>query len=74
MGACEKGMRTCSPDAVWGTDCEGAVQPQAEFCDGKADDDCDGLPDDQDSDCQCLNGSMEPCMVGLGACSAATAV
>lgn len=64
MGACRKGMQTCSPDAVWGTDCDGAVQPQAEICDGKADDDCDDLPDDQDTDCQCLNGSMEPCMGG----------
>jgi len=43
--------------------------PAREICDGAADDDCDGLPDAQDSDCQCINGKLEPCEAGKGICA-----
>jgi hypothetical protein len=31
---------------------------QTEICDGEADDDCDGLPDDKDPDCTCSDGIL----------------
>jgi hypothetical protein len=69
-GICKKGTQTCAADATWGTDCSGAVSPQTEICDGKQDEDCDGLPDTSDPDCACINGAHEPCVAGLGICAA----
>lgn len=69
-GICKKGIQTCSADAAWGSDCEGAIDPQAEICDGQKDEDCDGLVDNEDSDCKCINGTTEGCIGGRGVCAA----
>src|SRR5690606_13158617 len=47
VGACQLGTMTCVAGG-WGS-CIGAVHPSAEICNG-ADDDCDGVTDDMDSD------------------------
>ncbi len=48
-GECQKGTqtRTCQSNWLWGAwgNCNGAINPVAETCNGK-DDDCDGLIDD----------------------------
>jgi hypothetical protein len=43
-GECRSGLQNCEPSGVWG-DCEGAVGPEPERCNG-LDDDCDGIADD----------------------------
>jgi hypothetical protein len=53
VGVCKYGSKTCSIDVnsglgKWGP-CSDAVAPGGEICDG-ADNDCDGLSDDQDPD------------------------
>ncbi len=48
VGRCADGVQTCLPTGQWG-DCEGAVLPGTETCNG-ADDDCNGLTDDVDED------------------------
>jgi MYXO-CTERM domain-containing protein len=42
-GACAPGTQTCRADGTW-SDCEGAVGPMPEMCNG-LDDDCDGVVD-----------------------------
>jgi Putative metal-binding motif len=71
-GICKKGKQTCSAAAAWGSECEGAVNPQAEICDGEKDEDCDGRADRDDPDCECVNGTPEPCVAGRGICAAGT--
>jgi len=54
VGACRSGVQTCGGDpsmATWGA-CEGEVVPATEICTGLADDDCDGLVDCEDPDCE----------------------
>ena len=46
VGECTYGTETCSATGSWG-DCDGAVMPTAEVCDGR-DNDCDGRDDDGD--------------------------
>jgi hypothetical protein len=43
--------------------------PTTEICDGSADEDCDGVPDAMDPDCECLNGAMDVCVAGKGICA-----
>ena len=45
IGACQQGRRTCRDNGLWG-DCEGGVGPEAEICDNRIDDDCDGHIDE----------------------------
>ncbi|MGK0361029.1 MAG: hypothetical protein ACI9U2_003347 [Bradymonadia bacterium] len=55
VGECRVGARRCDPAACatpgaceddgWLVDCEGAVGPSEEICDGR-DNDCDGMPDE----------------------------
>ncbi|MCA9539875.1 MAG: hypothetical protein KC620_13350 [Myxococcales bacterium] len=44
VGACIAGTSVCGPDGRWG-ECEGAIGPEAERCNGE-DDDCDGMADE----------------------------
>lgn len=61
-GACEKGIQRCV-DGSWGA-CEGETVASAEKCDGQGiDEDCDGLADLEDEDCECVDGTFEGCFV-----------
>lgn len=50
VGRCAYGTQTCTA-GVWGN-CEGAINPIAEQCSNDVDDDCDGLTDTADGDCE----------------------
>jgi len=55
-GVCTSGVQRCEGSAgasTWG-ECEGAVTPMEEVCDGGLDEDCDGLVDCADPDCGAL--------------------
>ena len=71
-GICTKGTQTCSVEGTWDPDCKDAIMPQSEICDGQKDEDCDGLQDSKDPDCDCINGDTEACVAGRGACAAGT--
>jgi Cys-rich repeat protein len=66
------GARVCV-DGVWG-DCIGAVVPGDRICGDRADNDCDGQPDDApDATCECVPETSEPCgthagLDGVGTC------
>jgi hypothetical protein len=61
-GSCVAGVQTCEAGA-WGQ-CEGAVMPDDESCNG-VDDDCDGATDEG---CSCVDAATMPCGVDTGAC------
>jgi hypothetical protein len=44
VGECEYGIKTCTPERIWGS-CIGAVNPTVEICDSK-DNDCDSSVDE----------------------------
>jgi len=73
VGECVSGTQTCASGA-WGI-CEGEVgpaveSPEAGTCADGKDNDCDGLTDDNDSDCLCDPGSQRDCDSGLpGVCA-----
>jgi cysteine-rich repeat protein len=50
VGVCQFGNQTCEA-GVWG-ECVGAIEPVAEICDDGLDNDCDGLVDGNDPNCQ----------------------
>ncbi len=63
IGACRDGMARCTEFAAWiGNECQGAVVPTAETCNGR-DDDCDGAVDDGVSGC----ASSVLCPASVGA-------
>ncbi len=54
VGECESGIQRCEgsgDDSEWGA-CSGVVTPRAEVCSGGRDEDCDGLTDCADPDCE----------------------
>lgn len=74
VGQCSQGTQTCQDDgngnSIWGADCEGAVGPEPETCDG-LDNDCNGVVDDGVG-CQCQPGSTRVCGSSIGQCSPGT--
>lgn len=60
-GQCKMGTQTCT-EGKWPEECDGAIYPDKEKCDGKnIDEDCDGTADLDDGDCNCIDGSTEYC-------------
>jgi len=51
LGICATGTQTCSQEGFWG-ECVRDNEPVTEICDNDLDDDCDGLSDEDDPDCQ----------------------
>ncbi len=54
VGACMDGMQEClgtGTSSAWGA-CSGEVRPRTEVCSGGGDEDCDGLVDCADPDCE----------------------
>jgi hypothetical protein len=51
LGVCAKGQQTCNSAGVWGP-CVQTTQPSCEVCNDGLDNDCDGLVDSADPDCQ----------------------
>lgn len=61
VGACKLGTQRCV-EGKWARECEGAVYPSQELCDGKAiDEDCDGKTDIEDEQCDCINEEESYC-------------
>lgn len=70
VGVCKKGVQHCV-NGSWGA-CIGETSPLKEACDGMGlDEDCDGSADVNDSDCDCVHGQAEACIVAgaIGDCS-----
>jgi hypothetical protein len=65
-GECQQGTRTCEESGVYG-ECVGAVQPNAENCNGK-DDDCDGLVD-EGLRCEDAGNTCAACTAAGRACA-----
>lgn len=70
LGVCAQGQQTCTDTGVWGP-CVQTVQPSPEICNDGLDNDCDGLIDAADPDCQvCTPNSTRACATGLlGVCA-----
>jgi hypothetical protein len=66
VGICQAGVQRCaarSPtSSVWGT-CLNQRLPEAEQCDG-LDHNCNGIPNDRPSGCDCQNGATRQCYPG----------
>lgn len=61
LGECRKGVQACV-GGKWSDECDGAVLPAKERCDGAGkDEDCDGRIDLDDEQCECLVGAFEYC-------------
>lgn len=59
VGLCQQGVQKCV-EGRWGS-CENEVGPTPERCDGAGkDEDCDGVADLGDADCDCIDGQL-PC-------------
>lgn len=73
IGICKPSTQTCV-NASWPTTCPGAVTAKARDCTSTADNDCSGLPDNQDSTCACPAGMSGAACPGnnTGSCTAGT--
>lgn len=75
IGICKPGTQICA-NATWPTTCTGAVTAKARDCTSTVDNDCDGLPDNQDSTtCACpANTTNQQCPGNnnTGICKAGT--
>lgn len=61
QGECRMGEQSCV-GGKWSDECKGAVFPDKERCDGAGkDEDCDGRPDLDDDQCECIDDSFEYC-------------
>lgn len=62
VGICELGLQSCV-DGAW-QECIGEIKGRPEECgsDG-VDEDCDGFADLEDSECDCVNGDEELCLL-----------
>ncbi len=59
-GICEQGVNTCV-DGAWNAMCVGAVSQQPRDCTSSMDNNCDGVPDDSEDECQCAPGEEREC-------------
>ncbi len=63
VGECRQGVQVCDEHGKWSENCDGAILPTDEVCDGK-DNNCNGLIDDGDNLCDpgwiCVNGECVP--------------
>jgi len=78
VGICAAGTRTCNAQGTaWGA-CSGQVTPLAETCLTAADDDCDGLTNEEGDGCVCTPAEQVSCYSGangtegVGPCQAGT--
>ena len=62
LGICLSGTQTCTSESVWGA-CVQTNQPKAEICANNLDDDCDGLIDSADPDCNICTGNTDLMLV-----------
>lgn len=82
VGLCVSGKRICKLDGLGFGDCEGEVLPETETCGNPADEDCDGLTNEDGADCNCTPGAeiacysaapatkdVGPCKAGSQACN-----
>jgi hypothetical protein len=80
VGLCHAGQQTCDADGSGFGPCEGEVLPTQETCGNPADEDCDGLVNEEGPDCVCTPGDTQPCYSGppatkgVGPCKAGTQV
>jgi putative metal-binding protein len=80
VGLCVAGQKTCNAEGSAFGPCEGEVLPTAETCANPADEDCDGLTDEEGPDCACAPGETKDCYSGppatkgVGPCKAGTHV
>lgn len=78
VGACKSGSRTCAEDGSGFGDCVDEVLPTRESCATPEDDDCDGLANEEGTDCACVPGETTSCYTGaagtldVGICHAGT--
>ena len=73
IGICKPGTQICV-NATWPTTCTGSVTAKARDCTSTVDNDCDGLPDNQDlTTCVCPAGTTGPCPGNnTGSCKSGT--
>lgn len=78
VGSCKEGVIHCNGQGKFPPECEGAVLPAPETCATAVDDDCDGLINEEGSQCTCVPGSTTACYtgtsetLGIGACHEGT--
>ena len=78
VGLCKSGEQVCNEDGLGFGPCEAQVLPKAETCKNPGDEDCDGLVDEDGTDCDCEPGSEKACYGGpnatkdVGACQGGT--
>lgn len=78
VGPCHGGSQTCNAQGTGYGPCTGEVVPDAETCNTPADDDCDGMLNEEGVGCVCLPNSVVGCYTGppntdgVGVCMAGT--